>query len=44
MFSSDLARASETAAAIAEPLKVRVRPMPELREMSYGVAGGKPQA
>lgn len=44
VFSSDLARASETAAAIAEPLKVRVRPMPELREMSYGVAGGKPQA
>ncbi|WP_275532551.1 histidine phosphatase family protein [Ensifer aridi] len=43
MFSSDLLRASQTAALIAERLRRPVVPTADLREISYGSAGGKPQ-
>ncbi len=44
IFSSDLLRAAETAAAIGNRLGRPVTPSASLREISYGVAGGKPQA
>lgn len=43
IYSSDLRRASQTAAVIAKRLGHTVRETPALREISYGVAGGKPQ-
>ena len=36
IYSSDLARAMETAKIIAERFNLTVKPMPELREMNYG--------
>ncbi|MGE6783488.1 histidine phosphatase family protein [Ensifer adhaerens] len=44
IFSSDLLRTAETAAAIGNRLGRPVTPSASLREISYGVAGGKPQA
>ncbi|OCP01738.1 MULTISPECIES: histidine phosphatase family protein [unclassified Ensifer] len=44
IFSSDLLRASETAAAVSRRLLQPVTETAALREISYGVAGGKPQA
>jgi probable phosphoglycerate mutase len=44
VFSSDLKRAAETAAIIGEALSVAPVLMPDLREMSYGSAGGMPEA
>jgi len=41
IYASDLARTMETAAAIAEQLGQVVRPMAELRELSYGAAEGR---
>ncbi|MDR6955905.1 putative phosphoglycerate mutase [Ancylobacter sp. 3268] len=43
IYSSDLRRASQTAAAIAKRLAQTTRETSALREISYGVAGGKPQ-
>ena len=43
VFSSDLKRASQTAAIIAERLQRTVVHTPDLREISYGVAEGKAQ-
>lgn len=42
LFSSDLRRTAQTAAAVAERLGLGVRHLPELREKTYGVAGGQP--
>lgn len=42
--SSDLLRTRRTALAVAERLGTEVRLDPRLREKSYGVAGGRPQA
>ena len=36
IYSSDLARAMETAKIVAERFNLTVKPMPELREMNYG--------
>jgi probable phosphoglycerate mutase len=44
LFSSDLLRASQTAAAIAERFGQKVIETPDLREISYGKAEGRPQA
>jgi probable phosphoglycerate mutase len=44
VYASDLMRVLETAAPIAEQLGTVVTAMPELREMSYGLAEGKPQS
>ncbi|MGF6256705.1 histidine phosphatase family protein [Ensifer sp. LBL] len=44
IFSSDLLRTAETAAAIAARLAAPVTETAALREISYGEAGGKPQA
>ncbi|NRP19643.1 Glucosyl-3-phosphoglycerate phosphatase [Ensifer adhaerens] len=44
IHSSDLRRASQTAAAIARRFQRPVAETADLREISYGVAGGKPQA
>ena len=44
LVSSDLLRCSETAAIIGRRLQLTPRLTPGLREMSYGVAEGKPQA
>lgn len=44
LTSSDLLRCSETAEIIGRHLSVPPRLTPELREMSYGVAEGRPQA
>ncbi|MFK3963384.1 histidine phosphatase family protein [Ensifer adhaerens] len=44
IFSSDLLRTAETAAAIAARLAAPVTETAALREISYGVAGGRPQA
>jgi len=44
IFSSDLLRASQTAAIIGARLGRPVTTRPDLREISYGIAGGKPQA
>lgn len=43
IFSSDLLRASETAAIIAERLQRPVHVAAGLREISYGAAGGMPE-
>ena len=43
IFSSDLKRASQTAAIIANRLRCAVTETSDLREISYGVAEGKPQ-
>ncbi|CUX09579.1 MULTISPECIES: histidine phosphatase family protein [Rhizobium/Agrobacterium group] len=43
IFSSDLLRASQTAAIIAEHLKHPFESTDDLREISYGSAGGMPQ-
>jgi broad specificity phosphatase PhoE len=43
IYSSDLRRASQTAAAIARCLGLHVGETADLREISYGVAGGQPQ-
>ncbi|MFD1703328.1 histidine phosphatase family protein [Methylopila henanensis] len=43
IYSSDLRRASQTAAAIAKRLAQTTRETSALREINYGVAGGKPQ-
>ena len=42
--TSDLLRAAQTAEPIAERLGAPVTRWPDLRERSYGVAGGKPDA
>lgn len=44
IFSSDLLRASQTAAIIADRLHCPVETTRDLRELSYGSAGGMPQA
>lgn len=44
IFSSDLLRASQTADAVRDRFGGSVVLMPELREKSYGEAGGRPQA
>jgi len=44
VFSSNLLRAAQTADAISTKLGVKTILMPALREMSYGVAEGQPQA
>jgi broad specificity phosphatase PhoE len=43
IYSSDLRRASQTAAAIARRFGLPVTETADLREISYGVAGGRPQ-
>lgn len=43
LFTSDLRRTVQTAEAIATTLDVEPLRMSDLREKSYGVAGGKPQ-
>jgi probable phosphoglycerate mutase len=43
LFTSDLNRTAQTAEAIATALGVEAKAMPDLREKSYGVAGGRPQ-
>lgn len=43
IYSSDLRRAAQTASAFARRLGVRVTETADLREISYGVAGGQPQ-
>ena len=43
LFTSDLRRTAQTAQAIAAALDVGAVTMSDLREMSLGVAGGKPQ-
>lgn len=44
LWSSDLARTAETATAIGARLRVEPVLLPGLREKSYGVAEGRPQA
>ena len=44
IYSSDLRRAAQTAAPIAEALQAKVTHWSDLRERSYGVAGGRPDA
>lgn len=44
LYSSDLTRTTQTAAAIVERLGTRAVTMPELREKSYGEGEGKPDA
>ena len=44
VFSSDLRRAAQTAAPVAAELGSSVEEMAGLREMSYGEAGGRPDA
>lgn len=44
IVSSDLLRASETAEPIAKALGASFTTTPDLREMSFGAAGGKPDA
>lgn len=44
IHSSDLRRASQTADAIARRFQRPVMETADLREISYGVAGGRPQA
>jgi probable phosphoglycerate mutase len=43
LFTSDLRRTAQTAEAIASRLDLRPVLMSDLREKSYGVAGGRPQ-
>jgi broad specificity phosphatase PhoE len=40
VYASDLTRAMETAAIVAEPLSLEVTPFPELREKSFGTWEG----
>lgn len=44
LFSSDLQRTAQTARTIGVALDVEPMLMPDLREKSYGEAGGRPQA
>lgn len=44
LYSSDLRRTMQTAAPVADLLGVEIRAVVGLREKSYGVAGGRPQA
>lgn len=44
IFSSDLKRAAQTAQAIGKRFGKAVAETSALREISYGIAGGKPQA
>ena len=44
IYSSDLRRAAQTAAPIAHALQAKVTHWSDLRERSYGVAGGLPDA
>ncbi|MCK0112995.1 histidine phosphatase family protein [Ornithinimicrobium sp. F0845] len=44
LFSSDLRRTAQTAEAISRVLGVEPVLLPDLREKSYGEAGGRPQA
>jgi probable phosphoglycerate mutase len=44
LYSSDLTRTTQTARPIAELFGVEPVFLPDLREKSYGVAGGRPQA
>lgn len=44
LFSSDLRRAAQTAQAVSTALDVEPVLLPDLREKSYGQAGGRPQA
>ncbi len=44
IFSSDLLRASQAADVIAQDFFCKVETSSDLREISYGVAGGMPQA
>lgn len=44
LFSSDLRRTARTAQAIGAALDVEPVLLPDLREKSYGTAGGRPQA
>jgi broad specificity phosphatase PhoE len=44
IFSSDLKRAAQTAEAIGKRFGKSVEETSALREISYGIAGGKPQA
>lgn len=44
IFSSDLRRAAMTAGAIAQRFAAPVTETAALREISYGIAGGQPQA
>ena len=44
IHSSDLRRAAQTAAPIAQALGAKVTHWSDLRERSYGVAGGRPDA
>ncbi|MEV8372857.1 histidine phosphatase family protein [Kribbella sp. NPDC056861] len=43
LFTSDLKRTAQTAEAIATKLDLTPIPVSDLREKSYGIAGGKPQ-
>lgn len=43
IFSSDLLRAAETAAIVAERFRCAVQATADLREISYGSAGGMPE-
>jgi probable phosphoglycerate mutase len=42
VFSSDLKRAVQTADAIAAKLAIKAEPLHDLREMSFGIAEGRP--
>ena len=44
IYSSDLRRAAQTAAPIAQALQAKVTHWSDLRERSYGVAGGRTDA
>lgn len=44
LFTSDLQRTQQTAEAIAPLLQVEPRPLPQLREKSYGEGEGRPDA
>ena len=44
VYASDLRRAAQTASPIAKALAVDVTHMSDLRERSYGSAGGRPEA
>jgi 2,3-bisphosphoglycerate-dependent phosphoglycerate mutase len=44
LYTSDLARTTQTARPIADQFGVEPQALSDLREKSYGVAGGRPQA
>lgn len=44
IYTSDLRRTTQTAQAIDEHLRVGITALPDLREQSFGAAGGRPQA